>query len=377
MQVAAQEARRFRHAHVDTEHVLLGLIGSGGRAADVLASCRLHPATVAMEVEKSISWGASEHVVEMPLRTTAVDTAIERAIDEARCLDQGFVGTEHLLLGLIREENGLAARVLASLGLTIEEVRAEILKNLSKATGQAHCASPTDSDRRVVSDADRGFFLALYRSAVDFYKPKIEKRTGVLLGDIAVRDYSCLHQDVLDQLRRQASPWLVGVVRSLILRRRLRLFAKGYADVYAGHARKCSASYYKSAIYVSFSSGTSHEEAVAAMAVHELSHALWERLEGEPLDVMWMKVRRLGRHDIESYKLLVEGYATYAERIWFADVYPSSVRDGLLHHPLQPESNYARGLDRIKELVRQHGPEILLEIPKRWRTYLKPPGESS
>jgi hypothetical protein len=222
-------------------------------------------------------------------------------------------------------------------------------------------------------DAEHKFFLALYRSAIDFYKPRIEKRTGVALGDISAWDYSCLHQHVSEDHANLASSWLVRLLRSLVLRRRPLRYAKVIETTFATGACNCAATYYRGAIYVSFSSGTPHEEAVAAITVHELSHALWERIEGDHLDAKYMNTTRLSGADHERYKLFVEGYATYAERIWFADLYPACFRGrggagrAVMHSSLLPGSVYQRGLNRIEGLVQQHGPQILLEIPKLWQ----------
>ena len=124
------------------------------------------------------------------------------------------------------------------------------------------------------------------------------------------------------------------------------------------------ASYHRNAIYVSFSNGTrSHEFAIAFAVVHELSHALWERLADRPL----FPRPKGNKSDREKFKLLVEGYATYAERIWFVDMYPWSVRKFANHPRTKPPGIYYEGMKRVEELVEQNGREILLEIPKRWR----------
>jgi hypothetical protein len=77
---------------------------------------------------------------------------------------------------------------------------------------------------------------------------------------------------------------------------------------YANYAQQCGASCYRSAIYVSFASGTAHDHAMAVLTAHELSHALWEKLEGVPLDEDWQgSVRRLTPAEREEFRLLVEG----------------------------------------------------------------------
>ena len=102
------------------------------------------------------------------------------------------------------------------------------------------------------------------------------------------------------------------------------------------------------------------------MAVHELSHALWETLEGEPLD---RSMNRLSPAALEKHRLLVEGYAVYAERVWFSDFYPACVRDNLLFVNHDRKSVHFRGFQKIEELVGLFGPHILQRIPKEWRDY--------
>ena len=103
---------------------------------------------------------------------------------------------------------------------------------------------------------------------------------------------------------------------------------------------------------------------VAAAVVHELSHAVWERVEGVPLSHRraWTRRKR------QECQLLSEGFATYAERVYFLDIYPQCVRAILRQSPPEKGSIYDRGLRRVEELVQQHGPEIFLEIPKRWQS---------
>jgi hypothetical protein len=113
---------------------------------------------------------------------------------------------------------------------------------------------------------------------------------------------------------------------------------------------------------VSFSSGAPHEEVVAATVVHELAHALWERLARKPLT--WQPKPRYW----EKYKVFVEGFATYAESVWFLDLYPSAVKRSVLGTYIDPHGIHYLGKCTIEDLVRKHGQQILFEIPKRWRS---------
>ena len=100
-------------------------------------------------------------------------------------------------------------------------------------------------------------------------------------------------------------------------------------------------------------------------AVHELSHRLWETLDGKSLEESWLA----SQSESEKFKLMVEGYATYADRVWFLELYPVSVKRAVPNVPWDKEGVYFRGMQRISQLVKQHGPQILLEIPKRWRSF--------
>ena len=106
-----------------------------------------------------------------PARSAASERVIEYAIDEARSLNHDYVGTEHLLMGLLREENGIAARVLLGLGLSSTKLREEVLRVLhhSDARAAAELHAPTDATHW--HNSDRELFLGLYRAAVSFYKP--------------------------------------------------------------------------------------------------------------------------------------------------------------------------------------------------------------
>lgn len=131
MMLANEEAQRLRHEYIGTEHILLGLVGEGaGVAANVLKSLGVDQETVHLEVEKLISVG--QHDVpqqQLPL-TPRAKKALEYAMGEAINLRNEYVGTEHLLLGLLREEEGVAAQVLMNCGLRLEQVRNQVLNLL-------------------------------------------------------------------------------------------------------------------------------------------------------------------------------------------------------------------------------------------------------
>lgn len=128
---ARKEAERMNHDYIGTEHILLGIVCEGaGVAACTLENLHVDLARVRNEIEKTVKQG--EHpVTSGPLPFTPLaKRVLEYAIEEAKALDHHYVGTEHLLLGLMREENGLGGQVLENLGLTQEAIRKEVLKFL-------------------------------------------------------------------------------------------------------------------------------------------------------------------------------------------------------------------------------------------------------
>jgi len=129
--LARKEADRFNHNYVGTEHLLLGLIKLGqGVAVNVLQKLGLDLETVRMEVEKQVGTGSDQQMMGNIPYTPRVKKVLALAGKEARALNHSYVGTEHILLGLLREGEGVAARVLKSLDVDIERTRQEILKEL-------------------------------------------------------------------------------------------------------------------------------------------------------------------------------------------------------------------------------------------------------
>jgi ATP-dependent Clp protease ATP-binding subunit ClpA len=125
---ANQEARRFNHEYIGTEHLLLALVTEGsGTAAIVLKNLELDLRKIRLEVEK-IVWPGPDLVMTGGLpQTPRTKKVIEYAIDEAQKLNHNYIGTEHLLLGLLREQEGVAAQILMYLGLKLEDARREAL----------------------------------------------------------------------------------------------------------------------------------------------------------------------------------------------------------------------------------------------------------
>ncbi|MFO0874451.1 MAG: ATP-dependent Clp protease ATP-binding subunit [Phycisphaerales bacterium] len=131
MALANQEAQRFNHEYIGTEHILLGLVKEGsGVGANVLKNLDIDLRKVRLEVEKLVKSGPEMVTMGKLPQTPRAKKVIEYAIEEARNLNHNYVGTEHLLLGLLREHDGVAAQVLMNLGLKLEEVREEVLNLL-------------------------------------------------------------------------------------------------------------------------------------------------------------------------------------------------------------------------------------------------------
>jgi ATP-dependent Clp protease ATP-binding subunit ClpC len=129
--LARKEADRFNHNYLGTEHLLLGLIKLGqGVAVNVLQKMGLDMETVRMEIEKQVGSGPETKMVGNIPYTPRVKKVLTLAGKEAKSLNHSYVGTEHILLGLLREGEGVAARVLKSLEVDIERTRNEILKEL-------------------------------------------------------------------------------------------------------------------------------------------------------------------------------------------------------------------------------------------------------
>ncbi|MGE5584151.1 MAG: ATP-dependent Clp protease ATP-binding subunit [Bacillota bacterium] len=137
LQLSQEEARRLGHDVVGTEHLLLGLVGEGqGIAARALQNLGINLDNVRQAVESMVGKGDPERVRMLTL-TPRAKKVLELAMAEARQLGQGYIGTEHILLGLIREGEGVAAQVLTSLGADLDKVRKEVVSLLGEAPGAA------------------------------------------------------------------------------------------------------------------------------------------------------------------------------------------------------------------------------------------------
>ena len=145
--LAQEEARRLGHNFVGTEQILLGLIGEGtGIAAQVLKSMNVNLKDARIEVEKIIGRGSGFVAVEIPF-TPRAKRVLELSLEEARQLGHNYIGTEHLLMGLVREGEGVAARVLENLGVNIASIRTEVIQMLGD-NAEANVASNSTIQNR-------------------------------------------------------------------------------------------------------------------------------------------------------------------------------------------------------------------------------------
>jgi len=148
MALARKEAQRFNHDFIGTEHILLGLIQEGsGVAANVLKNLGVEINKIRSEIEKNVQSGPSMVTMGQLPFTPRAKKVLELSMEEANELGHNYIGTEHLLLGLIRENDGVAAQVLVDRGLKLEDVRCEVLELLG-ADQETESSIPQSSQQR-------------------------------------------------------------------------------------------------------------------------------------------------------------------------------------------------------------------------------------
>lgn len=159
--LAQEESRRLGHNFVGTEQLLLGIIGEGtGIGAKVLQSMGVTLRTARIEVELIIGRGAGFVAVEIPF-TPRAKRVLDIALEESSQLGHDYIGTEHLLLGLICEEEGVATRVLERLDVNLPNVRNQVIRMLGESSGYSRDRSDTEADTweedaRLLEDDDFG-----------------------------------------------------------------------------------------------------------------------------------------------------------------------------------------------------------------------------
>ncbi|MDA1223354.1 MAG: NDP-hexose 4-ketoreductase, partial [Planctomycetota bacterium] len=146
MSFARQEAQKFNHEYIGTEHILLGLVQEGsGVAANVLKNMNIDLEKVRHEVEKIVKTGPSMVTMGQLPFTPRAKKVLELSMEEASQLNHNYIGTEHLLLGLIKENEGIAAQVLMNLGVKLDEVREEVLEFLGASDSPSDEESESES----------------------------------------------------------------------------------------------------------------------------------------------------------------------------------------------------------------------------------------
>src|SRR4030042_1682480 len=149
---AQEEAQRFGHNYIDTEHILLGLVAEEDSVASkVLANLGVLPNKIRAAVEFVVGRGERSAIGEVGL-TPRAKRVIELAVDEARRLNHSYIGTEHLLLGLLRDREGAGVGVLESFGVTFEKAQAEIISVLSQGAPQQSRTASRGTSRTPVLD---------------------------------------------------------------------------------------------------------------------------------------------------------------------------------------------------------------------------------
>jgi DNA-binding transcriptional regulator YhcF (GntR family) len=170
--LAREEALRLRHGYVGTEHMLLAIVDEGSsKAAAVLRARGVDLGAMRRRLEKTVKPGRSaiSSASELP-HTSRAKKVLELAMTEARELGHDHVGTEHLLLGLVREERGIAAQLLAQAGLTLDVARAEVLRMVATELGESSTPSGRDASIPERADfsvrIDDGSSLSIYEQIV-------------------------------------------------------------------------------------------------------------------------------------------------------------------------------------------------------------------
>jgi ATP-dependent Clp protease ATP-binding subunit ClpA len=192
--LAQEESRRLGHNYVGTEQLLLGTIGEGtGIGARALQTMGVTLKTARIEVEKIIGRGAGFVAVEIPF-TPRAKRVLELSLGEARQLGHIYIGTEHLLLGLIREGEGVAIRVLKNLGVDSTKVRTPVIQMLGETRGSSSDPIDTEEDTRYAGDRllDRDDFSrdrrrSRRRERLDSQAPMETAETNIMLRSILHR----------------------------------------------------------------------------------------------------------------------------------------------------------------------------------------------
>lgn len=207
IKLAKKEAQRLNHNYLGTEHILLGLLKLGqGVAVNVLRNLGLDFETVRSEVERLVGYGPEIQVYGDPALTGRVKKVFEYANDEAALLGHNYVGTEHLLLGLLRQLDGVAAQVLENLNVDLQEVRKEVLKELETFNLQLPPAGQPSGNGAKAADKGGEKLPALRAYGYDLTEMSREGKLDPVIGRNAEVERLVL---ILCR-RRKNNPVLIG-----------------------------------------------------------------------------------------------------------------------------------------------------------------------
>jgi ATP-dependent Clp protease ATP-binding subunit ClpC len=215
--LAQEEARLLNHNYIDTEHLLLGLIHEGeGVAAQALESLGISLEAFRGQVEEIIGQGQSAPTGRIPF-TPRAKKVLELSLREALQLGHNYIGTEHILLGLVREGEGVAAQVLVRLGADLSRVRQQVIQVLSGSAAGMEAGAAT-RPVRMTMPAD---LLVLVE---EFTQVRREKEAAIEAQDFervaALRD---AEQQLLRRLARRERAWAAGVDLEAVIRENQRL----------------------------------------------------------------------------------------------------------------------------------------------------------
>ncbi|MCH9627224.1 MAG: Negative regulator of genetic competence ClpC/MecB [Chlamydiales bacterium] len=207
IKLAKKEAQRLNHNYLGTEHILLGLLKLGqGVAVNVLRNLGLDFETVRQEVERLVGYGPEIQVYGDPALTGRVKKVFEYANEEASNLGHNYVGTEHLLLGLLRQTDGVAAQVLENLNVDLQEVRKEVLKELETFNLQLPPAGQSAGGGGKASEKGSEKLPALRAYGYDLTEMSREGKLDPVIG----RDKEVERLILILCRRRKNNPVLIG-----------------------------------------------------------------------------------------------------------------------------------------------------------------------
>jgi len=172
MQLANQQAQRYRHEYIGTEHILLGIVEEGsGVAVTILRDLNVDPKKIRPRVEEIVQSSPDVVTMDKLPQTPRAKKVIEYAMEEARGLNHNHVGTEHMLLGLLREQKGVAGQVLMGFGVRLDDVRNEIVKANVREPGAPDPREPETPTAAEVGARSLGRFVGRIARALGFGRP--------------------------------------------------------------------------------------------------------------------------------------------------------------------------------------------------------------